>query len=451
MKLRLAFLGLLILLFDACAPDEGSDTTQISGDNVAIAGDERIIAAALIAGHTLYIDVVVDGGTNKERIFPLQNINIDSTNKTISGNVSIVIEDGTHSFQLIYKLSDSNGMVNIASTPTTSRQTAADTTINIGITGTLSFDDSDQDGASNLDEIVAGTGYNDATDYPPIMSVVTSVVTSQLKIPSNLKTNCIVGPGANIPSGTCPMITYRGLRFLALSFKDDRNAFAVVAFDAVGFVKQQWLRTGDRYAYLASVDLVNKSVRFYGQSNYGVTMSWLDMQVENLLTFKPLPNTNYRLYTDYAASATVKECFDSSYYDVGLPTPGGAAHMAPCDANSAGQKWRFEEISTGYYWMRTDAHAPSQCLEANGHSASDTLSGASFMYTCSTVTGMQWTIQPGAGKKFWLVPWSYQTLNKCLQGGRSDFVDPVSGANAFMDSCSLPPVLNGQDWVFELF
>ena len=76
------------------------------------------------------------------------------------------------------------------------------------------------------------------------------------------------------PSGECPVVRWEGVDYVALSFRDNRSAFAVHAFDAAGATLGVREETGARYLAAVQIDAEARAVVFVGQAERSVTLGW---------------------------------------------------------------------------------------------------------------------------------------------------------------------------------
>lgn len=122
-----------------------------------------------VADANLSVDLVLDRGTTTELTYALSNLRIDDASGNLLGEATIEVSEGSHSITLDYFLlpSSSTARVIIANagpvpiTILTNRNNPANFT-NANIT--YSNDDNDQ--FTNMEEVRAGLGYNDATSPP---------------------------------------------------------------------------------------------------------------------------------------------------------------------------------------------------------------------------------------------------------------------------------------------
>lgn len=76
----------------------------------------------------------------------------------------------------------------------------------------------------------------------------------------------------------CPVVTWRDVEYLALSYRDNRSAFAIHAYDATGALLGVTEAFGARYLAAIRVDTVNAAVTFVGQADLAVTLGWSELE-----------------------------------------------------------------------------------------------------------------------------------------------------------------------------
>lgn len=75
-------------------------------------------------------------------------------------------------------------------------------------------------------------------------------------------------------SPPAPVLKWNGYTYYAFSYTDNRYSLAIVVYDASGNIVYQWEKAGARYLYRIEIDIVNKLVIFFGQSDTTVVMTW---------------------------------------------------------------------------------------------------------------------------------------------------------------------------------
>jgi hypothetical protein len=75
------------------------------------------------------------------------------------------------------------------------------------------------------------------------------------------------------------VLEWNGYTYWIFSYTDNREALAIVAFDADGAVRGTWERPGARYVYRASVNPLSETVTFAGQSDWRITMRWDELRL----------------------------------------------------------------------------------------------------------------------------------------------------------------------------
>lgn len=78
-------------------------------------------------------------------------------------------------------------------------------------------------------------------------------------------------------SGACPVVRWKDVDYVALSYRDNRSSFAIHAFDAAGGTVGVAEALGARYVNDARVDVDGRTVTFVGQADRAVTFGWDDL------------------------------------------------------------------------------------------------------------------------------------------------------------------------------
>ena len=356
----------------------------------------------------------------------LQNVQINSNSKVVTGNITLPLATGSYTFEVIFELSSGSNTYPIFGQAVDQAITGSQNNL-VDYQFIPYYFDSDGDGVTTLDELLAGFDPNDPNSTPA--SVVSVASTSNPTLPTGLKVSCLVDPNQTTAASSCPVLTYKGLTFWVYSFIDNRNSFAIVAYNSANQIVQQWEKTGVRYLYSIQLDLYANTATFIGQSNQSVSMTWAEMDVSANTTFKPLANQYYYLQSVY--SAELNECLFSN-------DNVGAVHTAYCAAD-LGQAWKFIDQGNGYYQLQSQSAAglaTPLCLESNEWIAGNTYDGASFMAACGNFSGEMWKILPsdsGDPHLFKLTSSFVEAKSQCLESNRSD--RNVVSYNSYMDSC----------------
>jgi hypothetical protein len=110
---------------------------------------------------------------------------------------------------------------------------------------------------------------------PPVVGEVPSKI--HPAVPSDLKVACMTGPDIQKVSPNCPIIEWNEYTYWAYSFIDDRDAMGIIAYDVDGNIAKRWDKKGARLVYKITVNNVDQTVTFWGQSDQKIVMSWNDL------------------------------------------------------------------------------------------------------------------------------------------------------------------------------
>lgn len=118
---------------------------------------------------------------------------------------------------------------------------------------------------------------NNVNVSAPVVEIVPA--TSCPPVPADLKAFALINPDTLDSSSTYPVLQWNGYTYWALSHVDNRVSFAIVAYDSTGKPVQVWAKPGARYIVRIEMDAVSQTVKFVGQSNDKVVMSWEELWV----------------------------------------------------------------------------------------------------------------------------------------------------------------------------
>lgn len=127
--------------------------------------------------------------------------------------------------------------------------------------------------------ILACVNFANAQTSPTVQVVDTA---TQIRIPTGMKKTCLRGPDTLDNSETCPIVNADGLDFWALSYVDNRVGMAIVAYDPSGNVVSIIEKTGSRYVWGITLDAVQQTISFQGQSNAAIVLTWADLHVPQM-------------------------------------------------------------------------------------------------------------------------------------------------------------------------
>src|SRR3989338_6745265 len=112
----------------------------------------------LITDTKLTAQLIIDNDTTK----PI-DLTVNTTNKTVTGNIDKV-KGGTHTFEIIYYITDDSGNKVKVASASTNAVVAAGTNTPISFPqSSIRYFDDDKDGFTNLAELEMGTKYDDAS------------------------------------------------------------------------------------------------------------------------------------------------------------------------------------------------------------------------------------------------------------------------------------------------
>ncbi len=151
------YLGLLLFSLILTACSQGSDPQQavISNDKLSTPLP-KALAALLVGGSTLIVDVVVNGNTDKP--LRVENLVVDTAAGTFSGNLP-GFPTGTSTVSLVYSIIDpTQGTVEVITTSDITVTVVANQEAPADFSSAeISYTDTDGDSISNLNELNAGT------------------------------------------------------------------------------------------------------------------------------------------------------------------------------------------------------------------------------------------------------------------------------------------------------
>ncbi len=98
-------------------------------------------------------------------------------------------------------------------------------------------------------------------------------VSSHPPIPEGLKATFMNADGKG-SSTTCQVIKAGSLTCWAYSYRDNRRALGLVAYDEAGNVVKQWEKSGARYLSRIELYPEKRGIEFVGQADRKVTMKW---------------------------------------------------------------------------------------------------------------------------------------------------------------------------------
>ena len=124
--------------------------------------------------------------------------------------------------------------------------------------------------------LLANVNVSSASTNAPTVATLPS--SSNPVVPAGLKVTCLAGPNTFDPA-PCPVLQWNGYTYWALSYIDNRNSFAITAFDAAGNVASQFEATGSRYVNRITVDDTAQTATFYGQSNQTTTSNFAQLEM----------------------------------------------------------------------------------------------------------------------------------------------------------------------------
>ncbi len=105
--------------------------------------------------------------------------------------------------------------------------------------------------------------------------------------PSSLKASCNKGPNTLESSSTCPVLKWGKYTYWAYSYRDNRYAMNIVAYDPRGRVVEQWEKPGARYVWAIDVNETAKTVTFKGQANRTIELGLNELLPDKSQNSKP--------------------------------------------------------------------------------------------------------------------------------------------------------------------
>lgn len=120
-------------------------------------------------------------------------------------------------------------------------------------------------------------GGSDIVPWWPIVKTVGA--NSHPPLPGGLKSTCLADTSFDIHiSPTCQVIEWEGRTYWAFSYFDNRNSFALVAYDSANNVVLNQEMGGSRYLVRIDVDYLAQTASFVGQVGQTVGRTWLSMR-----------------------------------------------------------------------------------------------------------------------------------------------------------------------------
>ena len=122
----------------------------------------------------------------------------------------------------------------------------------------------------------AGGGSNIVPWWPIVETVPNN---SHPPVPGGLKSTCLADTSFQIHiSPTCQIVKWEGRTYWVFSYIDNRNSFALVAYDSANNVVMNHEMGGSRYLVRIDVDYLTQNASFVGQVGQTVTRTWLSMR-----------------------------------------------------------------------------------------------------------------------------------------------------------------------------
>ena len=151
-KYLISLFTVVVLFLGGCS-DESSDGPSVSNNTMSAPLPKELLKVLNLDENNLLVQVVVDGGTPKT----CGNLTVNTGAGTYS--CSVALPAGNHTLTLIYSvIGTSYGTVQVATTSGIAVNVVVDQTSSADFsTATVTFDDDDSDGISNLDELDEGS------------------------------------------------------------------------------------------------------------------------------------------------------------------------------------------------------------------------------------------------------------------------------------------------------
>jgi hypothetical protein len=107
--------------------------------------------------------------------------------------------------------------------------------------------------------------------------VHTVPVSSQPRLPSDLKMTVLTGPNVLTSAPNAPVLTWGAYTYWAASYMDNRLAFCIVTVDPTNRVVSRLDKPGARYLWKTELD-PSQAVRFTGQADQSVLVHFTELQ-----------------------------------------------------------------------------------------------------------------------------------------------------------------------------
>lgn len=167
-SLKISGLLLVILMLISvigCGSNTNQQTSEITPSDTDTKSEENFSALLpdglgrhLITDTKLTAQLIIDNDTTK----PVDLV-VNTTNKSVTGDIKNV-KGGTHTFEIIYYITDDTGnKVQVASASTNAVVAAGTNTPITFPQSSIRYFDDDKDGFTNLAELEMGTKYDDAS------------------------------------------------------------------------------------------------------------------------------------------------------------------------------------------------------------------------------------------------------------------------------------------------
>jgi hypothetical protein len=136
----------------------------------------------------------------------------------------------------------------------------------------------DQSRDAWTNEDLAGSAINLPVSAPIYISAGTTVPERLIpSVPAGLQLTALTDPNHLDLTPDYPVLKVDGITYWPLSYDDNRNGMAIVAFGPDGREVGRWEREGARYIYKLEQDVGTNDIAFVGQEERKIIIRWSDL------------------------------------------------------------------------------------------------------------------------------------------------------------------------------